>query len=106
MKKSTFVSLVVILFTINGDISCGGKGRRTQTGLGFGNGGVTYTFRNGVYVTGTGTINPLTVKVGVGIRFRRDTTSTGGINGTSTNHGEGKIFSKIIYFCPFISIVN
>lgn len=89
-NKFILLASLVILLIVNGTLSCGGGRKRTQSGLGFGNGGITYTFRNGVYVTGTGTINPFSVRVGVGIRFKRDTT---GLNGTLNNGGEILIIS-------------
>ena len=49
-------------------------GNRTTRRSGWGwSGGPTYTFKNGIQITGSGSLKPLTIRVGVKIRFRRET---------------------------------
>lgn len=66
MAKLIF-AVVAVLFLIDHTKACGGGSRRSGPGWSASNGGVTYTFRNGVQVTGTGSISP--VRVGVGVRI-------------------------------------
>ena len=62
MNKVILTSLAV-LFILNGATS--------QRGFGFRNGGLSYTFKNDFYIVLSGTIDPFTVTVGIGFRFRR-----------------------------------
>lgn len=73
MFKSMF-SLFIIFIFIN-DTECWGRRRRRSSrrrsggGWSTGNGGVHYTFNNGIRVTGSGSVSPPFVSVSVNIPF-------------------------------------
>ena len=77
------LSLAVLLIAVNDAEGCGG-GRRRRSGWGW-SGGPTYTFENGIQVTGSGSLKPPTVNVGVNLRFRRE--SGGDNEGNQTTVG-------------------
>ena len=85
MFKFILTSLVILLF-VNGVTSCGGGGRSSSRRTGWGwNNGPSYTFRNGVRVTGSGSLSPFRVGIGVDYRFKRD---VGEITNNKTTTGE------------------
>ena len=89
MNKFTLASLVMLLI-VNAVSSCGGGSRggsSRRTGWGWNN-GVSYTFRNGVRVTGSGRLNPFEVSVGVNYRFKRDLDATTIPNNGTNKEGE------------------
>ena len=80
MSKFALLSLAVLLIAVNVAVGCGGGGRRSGWGL---SGGPTYTFRNGIAIRASGSMNPTTVMTGVGYRFRRETGSDNDRNQTT-----------------------
>lgn len=76
MTKIFVILFVISSCLINKSFTCGGGGGSSGggsgiTGWGLNNGGVSYTFRNGIRVTGTGSLNPPGVGVKVTIPIGR-----------------------------------
>ena len=74
--QAVVVLLVVVLLIADSDAWFGRRRRRRRRrsgggSWGIGNGGVTYTFKNGVRVTGTGGISPPKVGISISIPFGR-----------------------------------
>ena len=87
-KVAIFLAIVYVLIDEGKACGGGGGGGGGDSGWSAGNGGISYTFENGVTVTGSGGISPPSATIGVSVPFKRKRRSSSDTNSNNEEKGE------------------